>query len=243
MMVMLRLFLLMLALLCSGFSSALANPAGSVNSAVVRVPNEALQASLAEFFAAQPMAHGAIAELVAVQRWPKVQGTVRWSLPKLRYLPKRVSLIAEQGQGKTLRRWYVAVSVKWMADVVTLNEDISARAVLVRSMLTKERKNIAGLRGDVWSELSDVEGLKSMRSMRRGEVVSSSKVQRPPLIQRGDHVTILVEVGGLKVRVEGKALKSGNRGDRMLVRNIRSKQMLQSTVKDAHTVAVFLGGV
>ncbi|MDX8384413.1 MAG: flagella basal body P-ring formation protein FlgA, partial [Ghiorsea sp.] len=147
---MLRLFLLTAVLLGSGFLPALAAPA------VTATANGAFKASLVEFFAAQPEAHGAIAKLVAVQRWPKVQGAVRWSLPKLRYLPKRVSLIAERGQGKTLRRWYVAVSVKWMADVVTLKEDISARAVLVSSMLMKERKNIAGLRGEVWQDASDV---------------------------------------------------------------------------------------
>ncbi|MDQ6977419.1 MAG: flagellar basal body P-ring formation chaperone FlgA, partial [Ghiorsea sp.] len=68
-------------------------------------------------------------------------------------------------------------------------------------------------------------------------------VKRPPLINRGDHVTILVEIAGIQVRAEGIALKSGSRGDRMLVQNIRSKQTLQSIVQDAHTVSIAVGGV
>jgi len=231
---MIRLVLLSALLLISSVSWAAGAEQGT---------NVALQASLEVFFAAKPSANGAVAELVAVKHWPKAKGAVRWSLPNLRFLPKRVSLIAEQGQGKTLRRWYVSTDVKWMADVITLKEDISARAVLDSSMLMKERTDIAGLRGQSWQRASDVVGLKSLRSLRRGSVVLSSTFQRPPLMQRGDYVTILVEVGGLKIRVAGMALKSGNRGDRMLVQNVRSKQMLQSTVKDAHTVAVYLGGV
>jgi flagella basal body P-ring formation protein FlgA len=78
--------------------------------------------------------------------------------------------------------------------------------------------------------------------MQRGDVVHTAVVKRPPLIKRGDHVTILVEVRGIKVRAEGIALKSGSRGQRMPVQNIRSKQRLQSIVKDAHTVSIQMGG-
>lgn len=205
--------------------------------------NPALKTSLTAFFAAKPSAKGAVAELISVQHWPNIKGKVRWSLPNLRFLPKRLSLIAEQGQGKSLRRWYVAAQVKWMADVVTLKHDVSARTVLDKSMLIQKRKDIAGIRAQVWTDIADVEGLKSLRNIRKGSVIVSSQVKRPPLIKRGDVVTILVEVGGIKVRAEGVALKSGSRGDRMLVKNTRSKQTIQSIVEDAHTVSVHLGGV
>ncbi|MDX8387686.1 MAG: flagellar basal body P-ring formation chaperone FlgA [Ghiorsea sp.] len=205
--------------------------------------NPELKASLAAFFAAKPSANGAVAELVSVKHWPEVKGKVKWSLPNLRYLSSRISLIAEQGKGKMLRRWYVAANVKWMKTVVTLKKDISARTLLDRSMLIQKRKNIAGIRGRVWARPNDVVGLKSLRNMRQGDVVHTLVVKRPPLIKRGDQVTILVEVSGIKVRASGIALKSGSLGERMLVQNVRSKQRLQSIVKDAHTVSIQMGGV
>jgi len=203
----------------------------------------ALQHSLAAFFAAKPTHMGAVAVLESVTRLPKTTGEVRWSLPRLRMLSQRVSLIAEQGTGKSLRRWYVPVKLKWMAKVMTFKLDVSARAVLDRDMVVSAEKNIAGLRGQVWTSKQDVLGLKTLRAMRRGDVVLSTLVVRPPLIQRGDRVTILVNLQGLKVRAEGVALKSASRGERILVQNIRSRQTLQSIVQDAHTVAVHLGGV
>lgn len=219
--------------------NAIAAPVSSVNAE--------LKASLSAFFAASPTAHGAKAELIRIQTWPNIQGAARWSLPNMRYLPARISLIAEQGQGKSLRRWYVAAQVKWMAKVVVLNQDVSARTMLDRSMMHSKNKNIAGLRGDSWQHISDVIGMKTLRSMRNGEVIVSSLVKRPPLIKRGDSISILAEVGGIRVRAEGIALKSGSRGDRLPVQNIRSKQTLQSIVRDAHTVSVeqasFRGGV
>jgi|GEM_PF-1938956 len=206
-----------------------------------------LKASLAAFFAASPTAHGAKAELVSIKTWPNIKGPARWSLPNMRFLPARVSLIAEQGQGKSLRRWYVAAQVKWMATVVVLNQDVSARTMLDRSMMHSKTKDVAGLRGDAWQKVSDVIGMKTLRNMRSGEVIVSSLVKRPPLIKRGDSITILAEVGGISVRAEGIALKSGSRGDRLPVQNIRSKQTLHSIVRDAHTVSIehssFKGGV
>ncbi|MDQ7002199.1 MAG: flagellar basal body P-ring formation chaperone FlgA [Ghiorsea sp.] len=204
--------------------------------------NTELQKSLTAFFAAQPKVNGAVAKLIKVQRWPDIKGSMRWSLPNLRFLPKRVSLIAEQGHGKTLRRWYVSTQVRWIRKVVTLKHDVSARTVLDRSMLQKEWKDIAGLRGQTWAAINDVLGLQTLRNMRRDDVIVSSVVKRPPLIKRGDHVTIVVKTAGIQVRAEGIALRSGSRGDRMLVQNIRSKQTLQSIVQDAHTVSISMGG-
>jgi len=205
--------------------------------------NTATQASLTAFFATKPIAHGATAELVSMPNLPNIQGKITWSLPNLHFLPKRVAIIAEQGHGKTMRRWYINTQVRWMAKVVTLNQDISARSMLDRSMLTKTKTDVAGLRGHTWSNIQDVIGLKSLRNLSNGSVILSSQFKRPPLIQRGDLVTILANVAGIKVRAEGIALKSGSRGDRMLVKNTRSNQRLQSIVQDAHTVAVYAGGV
>jgi len=206
------------------------------------VEESALQVSLAAFFAAQPTHLGAVATLDHIRKWPAIVGKARWSLPRLRFLSKRVSLIAEQGQGKSLRRWYVPVILKWTTQVITLQHDVSAQAMLDSSMLVLAEKNVAGLRGQFWRNKDDVVGLKTRRAMRRGDVILSTQVVRPPLIQRGDYVTILVSLNGLKVRVAGVALKSGSRGDRLLVQNIRSKKTLQSIAQDAHTVTVFIGG-
>ena len=202
-----------------------------------------LKSSLAAFIAASPAMQGAKAHFVGVNQWPDIQGSVRWKLPALRQLPKRVSLIAEQGKGKSLRRWYVTAEVKWMKKVICLKSDVSARTVLDQSMLTIETKDVAGLRGQTWQATKDVTGLKTLRNMRQGEIVTSSVVKRPPLIKRGDHVTILVEAAGIKIRAAGMAMKSGNKGDRMLVQNVRSKQTLHSIVKDAHTVLIHMGGI
>ncbi|MDX8380821.1 MAG: flagellar basal body P-ring formation chaperone FlgA [Ghiorsea sp.] len=212
-------------------------------SADVQQNQTEIKASLTAFFATKPMVHGATVEMVSLPHLPDIHGEIKWSLPHLHFLPKRVAIIAEQGHGKTMRRWYINTQVRWIANVVTLTQDISARSMLDRSMLKKAKTNIAGLRGQTWTDINDVVGLQSLRNLSKGSVVLSTQYKRPPLIKRGDLVTILANVAGIKVRAQGVALKSGSRGDRMLVKNTRSNQRLQSIVQDAHTVTVYVGGV
>ncbi len=206
------------------------------------VSDNNVRASLSAFFATRPTIHGATAELVRMPRLPHIKGHIRWSFPRLHILPRRVSLIAETGQGKQLRRWYINAEVRWMADVVCLKQDIPAQTILDKNMLTVARMEVTGLRGQTWQNITDAVGLKSLRDTRKHQVVVSTAFKRPPLIQRGDSVTILAEASGIKVRAAGIALKSGQRGERLLVQNVRSKQTLQSIVRDAHTVAVYVGG-
>ncbi len=202
----------------------------------------ALERSLHAFFHRGIVADGARAELVRVQRWPDTKGAARWRMPTLRGHPAQLFLTAIQGKGAHARRWYVPVRVRWWARAVVAREDIPARAILDPSMLTVAKADVAGRAGRWWREPGELAGVRANRPIARGEVVFSSAVRRPPLVQRGREVTILARVGGIRVTALGTALRAANRGEVVPVRNRRSKQIVQARVVDAHTVRVVVGG-
>jgi len=197
-----------------------------------------LEESLHDFFQHGIYYQGAKAELVSVKRWPDTKGAVRWSLPRMNRHTARLSLIAEQGKGRSVRRWYVPVQLHWWANVVTVRQELPVRSLLQASMLQVERKDIAGHIGTFWSSKGDLQGMRLTRPLHAGAVVFSHMVKRPPLIQRGDRITILAGNDSFSVRAKGKALKAANMGERILVQNMRSKQRVQAIVVGAHTVRV-----
>jgi len=214
-------------------------PAMSLPAFAFAAPDTALQRSLTSFFRSGVMVHGASAELIDVVRWPETRGAVRWSLPmSLHGHPRRVSLIAEQN-GK---RWYVPVRVHWWATAIVMNRAVSARSLLSYDMLKKIRTDIAGHNGQWIEHASELVGMRLTRRMNKGDLIQSNFVKRPPLIKRGDLVVILLDIGNLHVRAEGKALRTGSRGDRILVRNLRSHEVLQAVAEGAGTVRVLLRG-
>jgi len=202
----------------------------------------AMKDSLHAFFAKGIRHQGATAELIDVTRWPDTTGNVTWRLPQMKRHTARISMIAEQSDGQQMRRWYVPVRVHWWAKAVTLKQEAPIRTRLLPDMLEVKRIDVAGHMGHRWEKVSDLAGMQVTRPMHKGDAIYSTSVKQSPMIKRGDIINIIVYVGSISVRAEGKALKSGSRGDRLLVQNLRSKEMLQATIVDAHTVQVITGG-
>jgi len=202
-----------------------------------------LKASLDTFFAQGVHVSGATAELIGVQRWPNAKGRLIWRLPRMRKHPAQISMIATQGTGLHARRWYVSVRVHWWADAVVVKNDTPARAMLIPSMLSRKRVDIAGHAGRWWNNIRQLVGTRTTRPLRKGQAIFSSYVKRPPLINRGDEVSMIARIGGIRVFATGKALKSAGLGDTVRVQNIRSKQVMQATVIGTHAVRVISRGV
>ncbi|MDX8390311.1 MAG: flagellar basal body P-ring formation chaperone FlgA [Mariprofundaceae bacterium] len=224
-----------LALLCFWMTI----PAGG--SAFAAVDDKAKQ-SLHAFFARGVVLNGAEAKLIEVVRWPEIKGSLRWHLPPMRNHPERVSMIAEQGYGKQVRRWYIPVRVGWWSDAIVINNDVAARALIHKSMVQNERVNIANHPSHWFKEKQQVVGTRLTRPLQSGSVIYKSFVKRPPLLRRGDQVVIIAEVGGITVRTAGKVLRQAGLGDLVMVQNLKSKKKLQAVVVNRFQVKVHTGG-
>lgn len=205
-------------------------------------PDQAMQDSIRHYFGQGVYLDGARAELVEVMRWPDTVGKMRWRLPELTNHPVRLSLIAEQGEGQSLRRWYVPVRLNWWAQAVVAKRDLPVRSNLMPDMLDTARVNIAGHSGSWWEKKHELEGTRLTRPLQAGDAIYASYVHRPKLIRRGDQVTMIANYGTLQVTAVGKALRSASIGDRIAVRNIKSKQVVQGIVASASAVHVITGG-
>ncbi|MDQ6973843.1 MAG: flagellar basal body P-ring formation chaperone FlgA [Mariprofundaceae bacterium] len=199
-----------------------------------------LNESLQEFFKQGVVYDGAQASLIEVIREPNIQGKVRWILPPLRSHASRLSVIAEQGAGRRAQRWYVPIKVHWWANVVTVRQELPSRSLLQASMLQVERQDVAGHGGSFWTSKQALLGMRLTRPMHAHDVVFSNMVKRPPLLQRGDRVSIVAGNDFFSVRADGVVMRSGGLGDKVLVQNMRSKQRVQAIIVDAHTVKVHI---
>ena len=63
-------------------------------------------------------------------------------------------------------------------------------------------------------------------------------VELPPLVKRGDIVTIKAVSGALQVTTLGKAKSNGHQGERIKIVNIDTQKELYGYVVDAKTVKV-----
>jgi len=81
-------------------------------------------------------------------------------------------------------------------------------------------------------------GFIAKRSIPAGRILTAHMVQAPRLVQAGQEVILLATTPQLEVRMKGKALSDGSKGDLINVRNVRSKRVVQGIVIHAGVVRV-----
>lgn len=81
-------------------------------------------------------------------------------------------------------------------------------------------------------------GLSAARPLRAGQVLRTSDLTKPQLVQRNEIVTIHYSVPGVTLTVRGKAAEGGAAGDIISVHNAQSNRTIQATVAGPGQVVV-----
>ncbi len=148
-----------------------------------------------------------------------------------------VSLILRAG-GEKAREIRVQARVEIYADVVVARNSLRRHQVVEEKDVQVVNKNITLLPGDVATDLQDVLAKRMTISVNTQEVLRKSMVEVPPLVKKGDRVTLLVENLSFRITSAGEVKEDGRRGDRIRVLNISSKKEVHGQVLDNHTVQV-----
>ncbi|MCF8075194.1 MAG: flagellar basal body P-ring formation chaperone FlgA [Desulfotignum sp.] len=122
--------------------------------------------------------------------------------------------------------------------VVCAARDLPQGHILTKRDLVEERKNISREMDEAVIDTGQLVGLMAKRSIRKGDMVKHSMVEKKPVIKRGDQVTILVESGLLRVTIPGTALDDGFAGETVSVENSMSSKKIFARVIDEVTVRV-----
>lgn len=79
---------------------------------------------------------------------------------------------------------------------------------------------------------------EAKRNIKAGQILTPSLVRAQKLVLRGQHITIVAQNGGLKLRVKGKAMMDGQQGQTIKVTNLKSKKLIYAQVISAGVVKV-----
>jgi len=139
-------------------------------------------------------------------------------------------------------RWslYVPVTARRYRQVLvaarplTLGESLTARDLVV------EERDEAKLIGGFFTAPEQVVGKRVVRSLGAGQALIPDAVAAPMLVRRGQRVVLTAHTAGMDVQVQGEALNDGAAGDRVSVRNLGSKRVVEGEVTAQGTVQVLM---
>ena len=135
---------------------------------------------------------------------------------------------------------YVPVKISLRRKILVASREIDRGSPLTAGDFRLEERDVAALSRGYLEDPSRLLGKVSKRALHRGQVITPGQLSTGKVIRRGHQVTILGRVGGIKVRMQGKALSDAGIGEHIRVQNSSSKRRIDATVVAPGIVEVAL---
>jgi len=133
---------------------------------------------------------------------------------------------------------YVPAQIRVYRPVVVANRALSRGETVAPNDVMLEERDILSPGAPPLLRLEDAIGLSARRAIPANSVLSTSVVEQPVLVHRGDRVSVTSRAGTIAVRTTGEALADGRSGERIRVRNLQSEKIIEATVTGPGTVEV-----
>jgi len=133
---------------------------------------------------------------------------------------------------------YVSVSIAIKQQVLVSRHPIARGEELNAGNLKLEIRDTAKLHKAYFTNTKQAAGFRAKRPIQAGKIISSNMLARRQLVRRGSEVQIISRHGSLQVRMKGKALSNGTKGERIRVRNKASGREITGEVISAGVILV-----
>jgi len=126
-------------------------------------------------------------------------------------------------KGRPVRNVTVRGQIEAIADVPIMVRDLPRGTLIEPSDIQLVRRDIVPLRAPILKP-DQLIGKKARRSLRTGQPLTRNMVTSPPVIKRGEVVSISLHHGSLSLSARGIARRNGEAGDTIPVRNTNSQR-------------------
>ncbi|MGD2097757.1 MAG: flagellar basal body P-ring formation chaperone FlgA [Desulfobacterales bacterium] len=170
---------------------------------------------------------------------PEGRITYKVTVPHNRQLMGRCPLsVRFSVDGRLQKKVWTTAVIEFLGPVVVTRKPLGRYKPIAADDIEVQTLDLADLPADVLSDPDEAIGKRTKRAVGAQIPLRAESIELPPLVKRGDFVTIIAESESLKITTLGQVKKKGRLGERIPVVNLDSKKVLQAQVVDANTVKV-----
>lgn len=133
---------------------------------------------------------------------------------------------------------YVPATIDLYADVYQTTGPIEKGQLISEADISLVNTNLARLNYGYFSDKTQLIGKQAKRRLSQNRVITPNQVKKPLLIKRGEQVALVISSDSFSVKMSGTAMMNGSRGERIRVKNLSSKRIIEGTVTQTGEVAV-----
>ncbi len=147
-------------------------------------------------------------------------------------------LIELRCQGTVAWHLYVPVRIVGTSSVAVAAHAIVVGTVLTAKDLRLEQHDISELPIGFLDDPAIAVGLTASRPIPGGAFLTNQQLVAARAVQRGQSVTLLADIGGMSVRMAGKALSDGLINQRVKVQNVSSGRIVEGIARSEQIVEI-----
>lgn len=151
---------------------------------------------------------------------------------------RRLTLITRVND-QVVENQSIPVEISARAEVLVATADLRRGDRLDESTLMLQSRDISRL-DEPFFRFTSIEGKFLKQSVRNGQPLLRRQVDFPPLVKRGDRVTIQLKKGEMQLTAHGEARENGELGETIRVRNTGSLREIRGQVAAAGLIKVEL---
>ena len=140
--------------------------------------------------------------------------------------------------GRVERKLWVNAQIDVSKEVVVSNRPLQRHYLITKGDICLEKMNLAELPTNVITDPLEVIGKRTKRVIDPNLPIRLNFLEVPPLVKRGDLVTIVAETDALRIATQGIITEDACKGEMVRVINTSSRKDVYARVKDSRTVEV-----
>jgi len=130
------------------------------------------------------------------------------------------------------------VTIRMFREALVTTKAVSRDEPLDERSLALRKCEVSHMRGELLSDLSQVRGKVSARTLPAGTILTTDHVAKVDVIRRGDVVKAQLNKGCLQITLKGVAMRDGAIGDLIPVQNVSSRRVFGARVVGPRFVVV-----
>jgi flagella basal body P-ring formation protein FlgA len=136
------------------------------------------------------------------------------------------------------KKIWATVNIEVLTEMVVTKRPLRRYQMITEDDIRLKKMDLSKVKSNAVTTYEEVLGKRTKRAIKTGKVLRTDHIELPPLVKRGDVVSIIAESDGLRITALGEVRKKGCRGERIKVLNLDSKKCVYAHVLDSNTVRV-----
>ncbi|RKZ88484.1 MAG: flagella basal body P-ring formation protein FlgA [Gammaproteobacteria bacterium] len=135
---------------------------------------------------------------------------------------------------------YVPIKVKVFLPVVVAARPLAAKQIITKADLRIQQHDISTIRQGYLKNTDQAVGQQLKYSVAQGIVLNPKSLVIQKMVRRGEQITLIAKAGGMEVRMSGTALSDATHGQRIQVKNVSSKRIVEGIVDAPGIVRIMM---